>query len=130
VVSAYVGETERNLARVFARAEERGAVLLLDEADALFGERTDVRDAHDRYADKAIAYLLQRIESHPGIVVLAVTEAPRLRRRQGRSRTGAARVSLSRGSTRTPPRRSPLPTRDPRPCPPVYGEGEPLHRKE
>ena len=86
VVSGYVGETERNLARVFARAEEHGALLLLDEADVLFGQRTDVRDAHDRYADKAIAYLLRRIESHPGIVVLAVTEAPRLRRRSRRRR--------------------------------------------
>jgi MoxR-like ATPase len=71
LVSKYIGETEKNLARVFAAAEGTDAVLLFDEADALFGKRTEVRDAHDRYANLEVAYLLQRIEQHDGVVVLA-----------------------------------------------------------
>jgi hypothetical protein len=71
VVSKYIGETEKNLARVFAAAEATDAVLFFDEADALFGKRTEVHDAHDRYANVEVAYLLQRIEGHDGLVVLA-----------------------------------------------------------
>ncbi|MGZ4507152.1 MAG: ATP-binding protein [Blastococcus sp.] len=71
VVSKYIGETEKNLARVFAAAAATDAVLFFDEADALFGKRTEVRDAHDRYANVEVAYLLQRIEQHDGVVVLA-----------------------------------------------------------
>ncbi len=71
VVSKYIGETEKNLAALLDRAEQTGAVLLLDEADALFGKRTDVKDAHDRYANADIAYLLQRIEAYEGLVILA-----------------------------------------------------------
>jgi hypothetical protein len=71
VVSKYIGETEQNLARVFAAAEAADVVLFFDEADALFGKRTEVRDAHDRYANVEVAYLLQRIEAHDGVVVLA-----------------------------------------------------------
>jgi hypothetical protein len=71
LVSKYIGETEKNLARVFAAASGTDAVLLFDEADALFGKRTEVRDAHDRYANVEVAYLLQRIEQHDGVVVLA-----------------------------------------------------------
>ncbi len=71
VVSKYIGETEKNLSAVFKQAAERDAVLFLDEADALFGKRTEVRDAHDRYANIETAYLLQRIEAHPGLVILA-----------------------------------------------------------
>jgi AAA+ superfamily predicted ATPase len=71
VLSKYIGETEKNLARVFAAAEAVDAVLFFDEADALFGKRTEVRDAHDRYANLEVAYLLQRIEEHDGVVVLA-----------------------------------------------------------
>jgi SpoVK/Ycf46/Vps4 family AAA+-type ATPase len=67
----YIGETEKNLRRVFARAERAGAVLLLDEADALFGRRTKVKDAHDRYANLEVNHLLQRIEAYEGIVILA-----------------------------------------------------------
>ncbi len=71
VVSTYIGETEKNLDRVFGAAEARGALLFFDEADALFGRRTDVRDAHDGYANQEIAYMLRRIEDHQGLVVLA-----------------------------------------------------------
>ncbi|MCX5357769.1 ATP-binding protein [Streptomyces sp. NBC_00124] len=71
VVSKYVGETEKNLARVFDAATDTDAVLFFDEADALFGKRSEVRDAHDRYANIEIAYLLQRMEQYEGLAVLA-----------------------------------------------------------
>lgn len=70
VVNKYIGETEKNLARVFYAAEEGGAVLLLDEADALFGKRSEVKDSHDRYANIEVSYLLQRIESYRGLAIL------------------------------------------------------------
>ena len=70
VVNKYVGETEKNLARVFEAAEDSGAVLLFDEADALFGKRTEVRDSHDRYANLEVGYLLQRVESFRGLAIL------------------------------------------------------------
>jgi hypothetical protein len=69
-VSKYIGETEKNLARLFDAAEGSGAVLLFDEADALFGKRTEVRDSHDRYANVEVAYLLQRMESYRGLAIL------------------------------------------------------------
>jgi SpoVK/Ycf46/Vps4 family AAA+-type ATPase len=71
VVSKYVGETEQNLDRIFAAAEGSNAVLLFDEADALFGKRSEVKDAHDRYANIEVAYLLQRMEAYAGAVILA-----------------------------------------------------------
>ena len=71
LMSKYVGETEKNLRRVFAAAEEAGAVLLFDEADALFGKRTDVKDAHDRYANIEVGHLLERLESFTGVAILA-----------------------------------------------------------
>jgi hypothetical protein len=71
LVSKYIGETQKALARVFDRAERDGAILVFDEADALFGTRTGVQDAHDRYANQDIGYLLQRIERHAGVVILA-----------------------------------------------------------
>lgn len=71
VVSKYIGETEKNLAEVFDAAEGFGAVLLIDEADALFGKRTAVKDAHDRYANIETNYLLQRLEAFVGVAVLA-----------------------------------------------------------
>jgi len=71
VVSKYIGETEKNLARVFAEAATSHAMLFFDEADALFGKRSEVRDSHDRYANLEIAYLLQRMEEYEGIVILA-----------------------------------------------------------
>ncbi|MGK7925478.1 MAG: ATP-binding protein, partial [Spirulina sp.] len=71
VVSKYVGETEKNLSRLFAAAEEGGAILFFDEADALFGKRSEVSDAKDRYANIEIDYLLQRIESYGGLAIMA-----------------------------------------------------------
>lgn len=70
LVSKYIGETEKNLARVFDAAEAGGAVLLFDEADALFGKRSEVRDSHDRYANIEVSYLLQRIETYRGLSIL------------------------------------------------------------
>jgi len=74
VVSKYIGETEKNLARLFDRAEHKNWILFFDEADALFGKRTEIRDAHDKYANQEVAYLLQRIENHPGLVILATNQ--------------------------------------------------------
>jgi AAA+ superfamily predicted ATPase len=71
VVSKYIGETEKNLARIFAVAERANAILLFDEADALYGKRSEVRDAHDRYANIEVGYLLQRMDDYEGIAVLA-----------------------------------------------------------
>jgi SpoVK/Ycf46/Vps4 family AAA+-type ATPase len=71
VVSKYIGETEKNLAKIFAEAERGCAVLFFDEADALFGKRSEVKDAHDRYANIEISYLLQRMEVYEGVVILA-----------------------------------------------------------
>jgi predicted nucleic acid-binding protein len=71
VISKYIGETEKNLRRVFDAAEESGAILLFDEADALFGKRSEVRDSHDRYANIEINYLLQRMEDYRGLAILA-----------------------------------------------------------
>jgi SpoVK/Ycf46/Vps4 family AAA+-type ATPase len=70
VVSKYIGETEKNLQRVFAEAEAKGATLILDEADALFGKRAVVMDAHDRYSNLEVDYLLRRIEEYDGLVLL------------------------------------------------------------
>jgi len=70
VVSKYIGETEKNLARVFQAAEGGGAILLFDEADALFGKRSEVKDSHDRYANIEVSYLLQRMESYRGLAIL------------------------------------------------------------
>ncbi|WP_404299713.1 ATP-binding protein [Alicycliphilus denitrificans] len=70
VVSKYIGETEKNLRRVFDAAEGSGAVLLFDEADALFGRRSEVKDSHDRYANVEVSYLLQRMESYQGLAIL------------------------------------------------------------
>ncbi|MGH3930787.1 MAG: ATP-binding protein, partial [Pseudonocardiaceae bacterium] len=71
VVSKFIGETEKNLARIFAEAATSNAILFFDEADALFGKRTQVRDAHDRYANLETSYLLQKMEEHEGVVILA-----------------------------------------------------------
>ncbi|WP_431214056.1 ATP-binding protein [Puia sp. P3] len=71
VVSKYIGETEKNLELLFARAEDKGWILFFDEADALFGKRTSVRDANDKYANQEVSYLLQRIEDFNGLIILA-----------------------------------------------------------
>jgi len=70
-VSKYIGETEKNLERIFQGAAGSNAILFFDEADALFGKRSEVKDAHDRYANIEVAYLLQRIEEFDGAVILA-----------------------------------------------------------
>jgi SpoVK/Ycf46/Vps4 family AAA+-type ATPase len=71
IVSKYIGETEKNLSRIFAEAATSNAILFFDEADALFGKRSEVRDSHDRYANIEINYLLQRMEEYDGVVILA-----------------------------------------------------------
>jgi len=71
LVSKYIGETEKNLSRVFDEASDSNAILFFDEADAVFGKRTEVRDSHDRYANIEVSYLLQKMEEYDGIVVLA-----------------------------------------------------------
>jgi AAA+ superfamily predicted ATPase len=71
VISKYIGETEKNLARIFDEAETSNAILFFDEADALFGKRSEVRDSHDRYANIEVGYLLQRMEEYQGVAILA-----------------------------------------------------------
>ena len=71
VVSKYIGETEKNLRKLFDAAEDGGAILFFDEADALFGKRSEVKDSHDRYANIEINYLLQRMEAYRGLAILA-----------------------------------------------------------
>jgi SpoVK/Ycf46/Vps4 family AAA+-type ATPase len=71
VVSKYIGDTTKKLDRIFEAAEKGGAVLLFDEADALFGKRSEIRDSHDRYANIDVDYLLQKMEEYPGVAILA-----------------------------------------------------------
>ena len=71
VVSKYIGETEKNLERIFNEAQSSNAILFFDEADAIFGKRSEVKDAHDRYANIEISYLLQRMEMYDGVTILA-----------------------------------------------------------
>ena len=71
LVSKYIGETEKNLEKIFAEAESSAAILFFDEADAIFGKRSEVKDAHDRYANIEVSYLLQRMESYDGVTILA-----------------------------------------------------------
>jgi len=71
IVSKYIGETEKNLATIFEIAEQSGVVLFFDEADAIFGKRSEIKDSHDRYANLEVSYLLQRIEEYDGLVILA-----------------------------------------------------------
>ena len=74
VVSKYIGETEKNLSRIFRAAEDGGAILLFDEADALFGKRSEVKDSHDRYANVEVSYLLQRMEAYRGLAILTTNQ--------------------------------------------------------
>jgi SpoVK/Ycf46/Vps4 family AAA+-type ATPase len=71
VISKYIGETEKNLERIFDEAQSSNAILFFDEADALFGKRSEVKDAHDRYANIETSYLLQRMEAYDGVTILA-----------------------------------------------------------
>jgi ATPases of the AAA+ class len=74
VVSKYIGETEKNLEKVFNMAEDKDWILFFDEADSLFGKRTGIKDSHDRYANQEVSYLLQRIEEYGGLVVLSTNQ--------------------------------------------------------
>ena len=74
VVSKYIGETEKNLGVVFDAADARSVILLFDEADALFGKRSEVKDSHDRYANVEISYLLQRMEEYRGLAILTTNQ--------------------------------------------------------
>ncbi len=71
MVSKYIGETEKNLSKLFDKAKNKDWILFFDEADSIFGKRTTTRDAHDKYANQEVSYLLQRIENHSGLVILA-----------------------------------------------------------
>jgi SpoVK/Ycf46/Vps4 family AAA+-type ATPase len=82
--SPYIGETEKNLQILFNRAESSGAVLLFDEADALFGKRTEVSSAHDRYANQEISHLLTRLQQFRGVAVVLFDSAQEAQRRRGR----------------------------------------------
>ena len=85
IVSKYIGETEKNLNRLFNAAESAGAILFFDEADALLGKRSEVKDSHDRYANIEINYLLQRLESFNGLAILATNneeDTPEMFRRR------------------------------------------------
>jgi SpoVK/Ycf46/Vps4 family AAA+-type ATPase len=75
VVGKYIGETEKNLAALFDQAAAKGWILFFDEADALFGKRTEVKAAHDRYANLEVGYLLDRLAAYPGLVLLASNRA-------------------------------------------------------
>ena len=106
-MSKYIGETEKNLRRLFDAAEDGGAILFFDEADALFGKRSEVKDSHDRYANIEINYLLQRMEAYRGLAILATNmksgARPRVRapapvhRQLPVPRTGRAAGDLAEG---------------------------------
>jgi len=75
VISKYIGETEKNLDKVFDAAKETDAILFFDEADALFGKRSEVKDSHDRYANIEVNYLLKKIENYKGLIILSFNES-------------------------------------------------------
>jgi SpoVK/Ycf46/Vps4 family AAA+-type ATPase len=89
VISKYIGETEKNLRRLFDAAEEGGVILLFDEADALFGKRSEVKDSHDRHANIEISYLLQRMEAYRGLAILTTNMKEALDRGTGRAQARA-----------------------------------------
>ena len=112
IVSKYIGETEKNLDRIFRAAQSSNAILFFDEADALFGKRSEVKDAHDRYANIEVAYLLQKIEEYEGVVILAsnlsknidrrLFAAHALRRRVSAARRDPSRASCGAACSRPP----------------------------
>jgi len=71
VVSKYIGETEKNISKIFEKAHHKDWILFFDEADALFGKRTEVKDAHDKYANTATAHLIERVKNYPGTVIIS-----------------------------------------------------------
>lgn len=75
IISTYIGETEKNLSKIFNQAAGKDWILFFDEADALFGKRTDVKDSHDRYANQEVAYLLQQLEQFKGMAIIASNNA-------------------------------------------------------
>jgi SpoVK/Ycf46/Vps4 family AAA+-type ATPase len=97
VVSKYIGETEKNLDRIFAAAERENSLLFFDEADALFGKRTDVKDSHDRYANLEVNYLLQRMEEFDGAAVIALNRKGPLRKVWSRDFLKVVRYPPRRG---------------------------------
>jgi SpoVK/Ycf46/Vps4 family AAA+-type ATPase len=105
VVSKYIGETEKNLNGVFDKAEASGAILFFDEADVLFGTGSKGNDAHDRYANAETDHLLQRIESHNGIVILTTNGKPRIDQAFA-SRTQVVVMAGTTGRTRTKKKQS------------------------
>jgi len=96
VVSKWIGETEKDLSRLLDAAERNRVILFFDEADALFGKRTEVKDAHDRYANVEVDYLLRRIEATPELFVLASHLGPRRDEPRVRPRTPSWRRRLRR----------------------------------
>ena len=78
VKNKYIGETEKNLKRLFSAAKKTGAVLFFDEADALFGKRSEVKESHDRYANIEVSHLLKRLKRFPGIVILATSKGDKI----------------------------------------------------
>jgi len=80
VVSKYIGETEKNLSRLFDKAQSKEWILFFDEADALFGKRTNVKDSHDKYANQEISYLIKLLNNFPGIAIISTTNKPVLDR--------------------------------------------------
>jgi len=91
VVGKFIGETEKNLDHVLRTAEASGAVLLFDEADALFGGRTDVKDSHDRYANLEVSYLLSRLEQFRGVIIITSDSAAEAEKPKGKFRQLAVR---------------------------------------
>jgi SpoVK/Ycf46/Vps4 family AAA+-type ATPase len=98
VVSRYIGETEKNLSRVLGKAERSDAILFFDEANALLGKRTNVKDVHDRYANLDTNYLLDRLEHHEGLTILATNQQGRLDKRLQKY----LHVPLGRGPAKKP----------------------------
>jgi len=98
IVSKYIGETEKNLDRVFREGRDSNAILLFDEADALFGKRSEVRDSHDRYANIEVAYLLQKMEEYEGIAILATNLRKNVDEAFARRMHFRHRVPLPRGA--------------------------------
>lgn len=100
VVSKYVGETEKNLSNVFDVAEGKNWILFFDEADALFGKRTGVKDSHDRYANQEVAYLLQRVENYDGLVILSTNQKTNIDDAFARRFQSAIRFSMPNAEER------------------------------
>lgn len=100
VVSKYIGETEKNLSKVFDMAEGKGWILFFDEADALFGKRTNLKDSHDRYANQEVAFLLQRVEDYNGLVVLSTNLKSNLDEAFARRFQSVIRFSMPEKETR------------------------------